>query len=718
MDEFFNQTNAWTVQENNEAWLYSDASAYYAAFVKACQQAKKSIVIVGWDFHSDTVLTYKKRRAGLKPKRLLLRRFLQTVVRKNPQLQVYVLTWDYAPVYLFEREKLQSLKRGWMKHPRIHFHLDDAHPISASQHQKFVVVDADIAFVGGLDLTIRRWDDAKHSHEAPFRKDPYGEPYGAFHDYQLGMTGPIVFDFLQLFRDRWEKATGNIPRSLPEQQVQAPNPLPADTVATFENATLVFSRTMPAFRDQEELTEISQLFSDLIQSARQAIVIENQYLTAHSIVKSLGARLEERDGPEVIIILPEKAGGWLEIRTMGMLQDLAIKRLRSHDKHGRLRIYFPRDEERARLGLGMTVHSKIMIVDEQYFSIGSANLNNRSMGYDTECQITIDAARSGVNQKAILDTRAYILAHHCEVGTEELQAAFENEGSLIRPLDLVSDRAESRFLEAFPPHPEHDTSQLEDLNWLDMEKPTAIEQAMDQWGFASEFVSRKLGVSPRIVLLLVTIVFAVSIGVFWHFVFHDAQGTEEGLRRVLLAPLSDPDRARFIMPLVFAVGAVLFIPINLMIIITASVFSTSWAFLEIALGVTANVLVGYALGRLAGHFIFARFFGKRTQKILDRIGQGQFLTILFIRVFPIAPGALINLAAGSGKVPFFRFLCATLLGMAPGTIMLVLFQKSIIDVFRNPGAGSIITLVILGLVTFGIFRWSRRRFSQYRQNAD
>ncbi len=171
------------------------------------------------------------------------------------------------------------------------------------------------------------------------------------------------------------------------------------------------------------------------------------------------------------------------------------------------------------------------------------------------------------------------------------------------------------------------------------------------------------------------------------------------------------------MPLVFGLGAIFFIPINLLIIITASLFSTSWAFLEILVGTILNVCVGYTLGRWVGQYIFRRFFGRRTQKILDRIGTGQFLTLLLVRIFPIAPSALINLAAGSGQIPFFRFLAATLLGMTPGTIMLVLFQKSIMDIVREPGVSSIVTLLVLSLITFFIFRWSRRRFSQYRQRT-
>ncbi len=716
MDGLFNPSNAWTLTEGNEAWLYSDAADYYEAFVNACAKAKDAILIAGWDFHSDTVLSYKERR-GRRPKKLFLRRFIRGLVRRNPALHVYILTWDFAPFYMLERERLQSLRRGWLKHSRIHFHLDDAHPISASHHQKFVVVDADIAFVGGLDLTIRRWDSSTHSHKAPLRKDPYGEPYGAFHDYQLGVTGEIVHDFIALFQFRWHNATGQELDALRLHQRHVPNPLPDRTAATFTKARIAFSRTMPAFKEDQELIEIAVLFQNLIHTAQHSIVIENQYLTARSIVEALGERLKAADGPEVIIILPEKAGGWLEIRTMGVLQDLALNRLLSTDSHKRLRIFYPFDRHRASLKLGLTVHSKLMIIDDTYLSIGSANLNNRSMGYDTECQLTIDATEDPYNQKAIAQATAYVLAHHCEIETDDLQRLIASEASILKALDQANNPACDRHLATLHPHPSSEKYQLEDMNWLDMEKPSELEMAMDQWGFASELASRKLGVAPRVLLLILTVIFAIVLGLVWHYVLHDPNGSEEAMRRILIEPMADPHRARIIMPIIFGLGAILFIPINLLIIITASLFTTSWAFFEILIGTLINVCVGYTLGRFVGVFIFERFFGKKTQKILDRIGKGQFFTILFLRIFPIAPSSLINLAAGSGKIPFLRFLVATMVGMTPGTVMLVVFQKSILDVFRAPGFASFVTLFILATITFFIFRWSRKRFSQYRQRS-
>jgi hypothetical protein len=97
---------------------------------------------------------------------------------------VYILDWDFAVVFALEREPLPRLKQGRLTHRRVHFRLDGTHPVGASHHQKVVVVDDAIAFVGGIDLAIRRWDTPAHRALDPQRVDPHGQPYPPVHDVQ------------------------------------------------------------------------------------------------------------------------------------------------------------------------------------------------------------------------------------------------------------------------------------------------------------------------------------------------------------------------------------------------------------------------------------------------------------------------------------------------------------------------------------------------------
>src|SRR3546814_16742490 len=92
-------------------------------------------------------------------------------------------------LYALEREPLPAIRLDWATPAQISVCLDDVLPIGAAHHQKVVVVDDALAFCGGLDLTIRRWDTSDHALHNPERKDPRGESYRPFHDVQMMVDG-------------------------------------------------------------------------------------------------------------------------------------------------------------------------------------------------------------------------------------------------------------------------------------------------------------------------------------------------------------------------------------------------------------------------------------------------------------------------------------------------------------------------------------------------
>lgn len=123
------------------------------------------------------------------------------------------------------------------------------------------------------------------------------------------------------------------------------------------------ARTLPAYNGEPEVREIEEFHLEAIASARKSIFLENQYLTSWKIGEALSKRLREPQGPEVVMLLPKRAVGWLEESTMHALRLRLLGRLREADEHGRLRVYYPYLP-----GLGnafVNVHSKVLIVDDQ-----------------------------------------------------------------------------------------------------------------------------------------------------------------------------------------------------------------------------------------------------------------------------------------------------------------------------------------------------------------
>ena len=155
-----------------------DAASYFGALREALIKARSTVFIIGWDLDSRTRLVGESGKAedGY-PEGFV--DFLTALVNERPHLHVHLLVWDYSVLYALEREPFPTVSLGWRTPRRIHYCLDDDLPAGASHHQKIVVVDDAVAFSGGQDVTIRRWDSAHHRLDDPDRVDPAGEPYAS-----------------------------------------------------------------------------------------------------------------------------------------------------------------------------------------------------------------------------------------------------------------------------------------------------------------------------------------------------------------------------------------------------------------------------------------------------------------------------------------------------------------------------------------------------------
>ena len=148
--------NACAVARAERVALLVDAEVYFRAFHQAALRARRSITILGWDFNSQTQLHFDPVPEGGPP--ALLGEFLNYLVKRRRGLHVNVLNWDYPMVFGADREFPPLYGFGWRPARRVRLRYDDTHPVAGSQHQKIVLIDDAVAFVGGIDLTVRRWD--------------------------------------------------------------------------------------------------------------------------------------------------------------------------------------------------------------------------------------------------------------------------------------------------------------------------------------------------------------------------------------------------------------------------------------------------------------------------------------------------------------------------------------------------------------------------------
>lgn len=464
--------NCWRVERAGKAALVIDAEAYFKAVKEAALQARHTVYLIGWDF--DTRIKFEPEGKTLDgPAKL--GPFLRWIDKTRPDVRVHVLKWNLGA--------LQSLGRGttplaildWMTSRRIRFKLDSAHPPGAAHHQKIIVVDDCLCFCGGIDMTTDRWDTREHRDGDKRRRRPSGRRYGPWHDASMVVSGPVAGALGDLARDRWQRATGETLEPPPRD-----DPIwPESIEPTFEDIEVAIARTSPGYTDDHEpVHEIEALYLDAIAAARRTIYCESQYFASRKIGEALARRLREPDGPEVVIVNPESADGYLEAAVMDTARAKLLAVVRKADRHGRFRIYTPVTKKRRPI----YVHAKILIVDDVLLRVGSSNLNNRSLGFDTECDLVMEAARQGASGpdfrarvRAILHD---LLAEHLDVEADTVATALEDaDGSLIRAIEgLMGD---GRSLAPYEPdEPAAVEEALADCDLLDPERPPSFTRRM------------------------------------------------------------------------------------------------------------------------------------------------------------------------------------------------------------------------------------------------
>lgn len=691
--------NCWKIRKAGKAAFLIDTASYYTAFAQAARRARHSILIAGWDIDSRVSLLRDGRRRAF-PSRL--GEFLDWLVSDNPDLHAYVLVWDYAMIYALERELLPIFKLGWGTHRRLKFHLDGSHPMGASHHQKIVVIDDSLAFVGGIDLTKCRWDTSEHRLGDTRRNDPGCSNYAPFHDVQMMVDGEVAVSLGRLVRERWFRATGE---SIPYIEPQNGSPWPAAFRPDLEKVRVGIARTEPSYRNYPEVREVERLYIDSIRAAKRYIYLENQYLTSSTLCVELAARLEERNGPEVVIVLPYRSSGWLEAGTMDALRAAVLHKMRTADRYGRLRIYYPRLAEGN--GQLLNVHSKVSIIDDDFVRIGSSNLSNRSMGFDTECDLAFEAEEHRTKE-AIRSFRARLLGEHLGVTEDRVHSTIEKSGSLAAAIEELRDG--DRTLEELDGReaPKIFDSYVYETSLIDPGCPAPPAELIDQ--FLPEEVKHS-GFRPA-VWGIVTLLILLGLAAVWTWT-PLRQYLDLGLILQKMSAIADKRSAPLIVVAAFIAGGIVHLPVTLLIVATAMTFSPLPAFVYSLAGSLASATVAYWFGRYMGRDAVSRFAGRRINRLSSKLAKQGVLTVAMIRIFPIGPYSLINIAAGASQIRFGDFLAGSAIGLTPGLLAITFLGGHLGQSLRYPKVANFIFVAAVILFLIGakilVRRWLRRR---------
>lgn len=416
----------WRKVRASRATFIVDAADYFAAAKEAILRAERCVYLIGWEFDLETRLERGTGNDGAPDQ---LRQFLNHTVKSRPDLEIFILQWDGAMLFNIARQLGSYLLLKMQSKPQIHFRLDSKHPVGACHHQKIVVIDDVLAFCGGIDMTAGRWDTPRHL-TGDERREEDGEAPVPWHDMTLAVEGEAAQALGELARWRWKNATGHDLPVPHQQRAIWPTRLPADC----EDVMIGIARTWPPREGVEEVREIERLWKKAIGSARRSIYIENQFLSSGRIADALKRRLQEEDGPEIVIILPFSAESWLETEAMDSARALIVSDLRAADRHGRLGIYHPVNGS----GDHIYVHAKVLIVDDRFIRVGSSNMSSRSMSFDSECDLAMESEGRPSVEGIIASLRSRLLSEHLGKEVTEIEAELDRcSGSMVQMIERV-----------------------------------------------------------------------------------------------------------------------------------------------------------------------------------------------------------------------------------------------------------------------------------------
>ncbi len=564
-----------------------------------------------------------------------------------------------------------------------------------------MVIDDKLAFIGGFDLSKDRWDTCEHKPDDRRRINTDGKPYRPFHDLQAAVCGEAAGKLGELARQRWTMVTG---KTAPPPAADAPTPWPDCIGAHLGDVQVAFSRTVPEIDQQPGVREIEKVLIDAIASARQSIYIENEYLTSKSIGDALLQAIGKADAPEIILVLPEKTGNWLEQNTMDVLRWRLLCRLREADHHKRLYICYP--EHRALGDEYISLHSKLLIADDHFLTLGSANLSNRSMGFDTECNLVVEG-HDAATRCAILDLRNRLLGEHLGTDAESVARETAEHQSLMAYIEQF--RGRERALEPLDGSvPEFIENLLPHQRIIDPESPVDAEEMADMMLPPEERKSTLRQLAPA----LITLVLLAALAAAWRWTPLSEWLDTESLQ-ALMTQVNQYPFALIAVPSAYVVAGLLSVPLTLLVIVTVIVFGAWQGFLFGLGGALLSAVVNFALGRWLAGDLVRRVAGRRLNTLSEKLAKRGIITIVTLRLVPIAPYGVINLVAGASRVRLRDFIIGSLIGLSPGLLAISIFSDQVIETIRKPDLGAFAVLAaVAGALAVGgwmLYRWAQKR---------
>lgn len=691
--------NCWRIEKANHASMIVDAEDYYRALHEGICKAKRSLFLFGWDV--DGRIPLLRGEEAKKDCPVTLHDLITKKARENPEFEIYISQWDHPFIFAGDREFLAAARWRAEECPNIHFRFDRIIPMQASQHQKIVVIDDEIAYSGGLDVGVVRWDGRMHCpdnhHRYDFEEDKKSGagPYTPNHDVQMVVSGPAAQALAELARRRWFLATDYEAIPIHPYNVEGiPDVWPEKNPPQFSDVEVGISLTFPPIGETPAIRHIENLYYDQIAAAEHFIYIENQYLANNNIARAINKRLKENPRLRVLIYssrdpqgLAEEVAMWTKrVKFRRVLEKGAVK--------DRVAMTYSISKGK-NTHCAVHVHAKVMIVDDKYLQIGSANINDRSMDLDSECDMTI-IGQTAKDRAQIADLRNDLIREHSGMEKKDIQALIDNGHPIndflvdvphstqhFRKIrDSISLKARIIQLVTFAGAKHRPLSAL---------IANYFSKHDDKAGFPHKRVSAAF-------LLIMT---ALMMVLFWRY----TPGVE------LISPENVKTYIQYIqtsswsIPVVIAsyiLGGLIFVPVTLLIVATAAVFGPITGFGLALAGSMASAIMTFLIGHFVGEHVFKNYSNTAFMRISDRLKDTGITGLAALRMVPIAPFTLVNMILGASSIKLLPYIVATVLGLMPGMAAMVILGDSLATIWRNPDPQNLLYIALAIIIWLSV----------------
>jgi uncharacterized membrane protein YdjX (TVP38/TMEM64 family) len=442
---------------------------------------------------------------------------------------------------------------------------------------------------------------------------------------------------------------------------------------------------------------------------------------------------------EAIVVTTHELGGWLEAGTMGVGRQHFMAAFDDASLAGRIQFVAPMarsresaDDESTKIvvdgTLSIHVHAKVLVVDDKFLRVGSSNLNNRSMGFDTECDLAIEAANVA-QHRAIASVRNRLIAEHWGSDEKSVAAALAAGDSVRTALEslphvpVFSTARDARRARLKPWRRAARAPAYRGVRPIEREAEPARIDFVVQLGdpertvSAEELVARATGMhdsrwlrwglaSLAAVALLALLLFGFSrLGL----------GLADVADRVGVG-IESLAGNRWRVPLVlvvFVLASIVSVPILALIGATVVTLGPVLGFVCAAVGTMLAASATFGVGRLIGRKPLKRWLGKRIDALEKRIAKRGVIAIALIRKVPVAPFTFVNMGLGALGIRYRDFIVGTALGMLPGIAAFAFVSETAIDAWREPTPRNLVLIagaIVLWLsVVLGVQRLLNRR---------